>query len=148
MQKTKLTKWRSSFLCFVLIAAVALFVTGCKDNKTPANHENNPQQITAPTILGEGAVTFNFSVIGKDGKETDFVINTDQKTVCDALTEHDLIDGDMGPYGLYVKTVNGETLDFDKDGKYWAFYIDEEYATSGIENTDVTPGATYTFRAE
>ena len=57
-----------------------------------------------------------------------------------------MIDGDMGAYGLYVKTVNDITVDFDKDGKYWAFYIDGEYATKGVENTDITPGATYSLR--
>jgi len=86
--------------------------------------------------------------IDKEGNETNFVINTDKKTVGDALSELNMIDGDMGAYGLYVKTVNDITVDFDKDGKYWAFYVDGEYATKGVENTDITPGATYSFRVE
>ena len=37
---------------------------------------------------------------------------------------------------------------YDKDGKYWAFYVDGEYAATGVDSTDITAGATYTFKAE
>ena len=63
--------------------------------------------------------------------------------VGDALQELGLISGDEGPYGLYVKTVNGITVDYDKDGKYWAFYIGKEYAMTGIYDTDIADGAQY-----
>ena len=56
--------------------------------------------------------------------------------------------GDDTEYGLYVKTVNGVTVDYDTDGKYWAFYVDGEYAATGVDSTDITAGATYTFKAE
>lgn len=153
MQKTKLIKKLSAFLCIVLIAAIALFVTGCKDNKTnvtstPVQEGSAQQNASGDIVLGEGATTFNFSIVDKDGTETNFVIKTDQKTVCDALLELNMIDGDIGPYGLYVKTVNGITVDFDKDGKYWAFYVDGKYATSGVDHTSITPGAIYSFKVE
>ena len=47
-----------------------------------------------------------------------------------------------------MKTVNGITLDYDKDGKYWAFYVDGEYATSGVDSTPITDGASYALKAE
>ena len=56
--------------------------------------------------------------------------------------------GEDSEYGLYVKTVNGVTVDYDQDGKYWAFYVDGEYAATGVDSTDITAGATYTFKAE
>ena len=59
-----------------------------------------------------------------------------------------LISGDESEYGLYVKTVNGVTLDYDKDGKYWAFYVDGEYAATGVDSTDIAAGSTYTFKVE
>lgn len=149
MQKTKSIKFLSVFLYIVLIAAMALFVSGCTDNKTNVGSQNNTSQTTdSCTVLGEGATTFNFSVVDTEGNETNFIINTDKKTVRDALSELNMIDGDMGAYGLYVKTVNDITVDYNKDGKYWAFYIDGEYATTGVENTEITPGATYSFRVE
>jgi hypothetical protein len=72
-----------------------------------------------------------------------FTIHTDQETVGEALTEHDLIDGEQGAYGLYVKKVNGMTADFDVDGYYWAFYIDGELAMTGVDGTAIEEGVTY-----
>ena len=69
-------------------------------------------------------------------------------TVGAALLSLGLIAGEDSEYGLYVKTVNGVTVDYDQDGKYWAFYVDGEYAATGVDSTDITAGATYTFKAE
>ena len=54
-----------------------------------------------------------------------------------------LIEGEEGPFGLYVKKVNGVEADFDKDGTYWAFYINGEYAMSGVDTTKITEGEQY-----
>ena len=59
------------------------------------------------------------------------------------MQEHDLLKGEEGAYGLYVKTVNGMTADYDKDQHYWAFYINGEYALTGVDGTDITEGTTY-----
>ena len=55
----------------------------------------------------------------------------DRVPVLLALLALDLIAGEDSQYGLYVKTVNGITADYDTDGSYWAFYIDGEYAQTG-----------------
>ena len=60
----------------------------------------------------------------------------------------DLIDGEVGEFGLYVKTVNGITADYDKDGKYWAFYINGEYAQPGVDSIEITEGDSYSFQVE
>lgn len=103
---------------------------------------------TGVTTLGEGKTAFNLNVVDKDNNSTAFVINTDKETVGDALQELDLISGEESTYGLYVKTVNGITADYDVDGTYWAFYINGEYATSGVDTTNITEGATYEFKVE
>ena len=59
-----------------------------------------------------------------------------------------MIDGDESEYGLYVKTVNGITADYDTDGVYWAFYINDEYAPTGVDSTTITEGERYSFRIE
>ena len=43
---------------------------------------------------------------------------------------------------------NGKTLDYEKDGKYWAFYINDEYAATGVDATEVVEGTSYKFAAE
>ena len=46
-----------------------------------------------------------------------------------------------------VDTVNGITLDYNKDGMYWSFYINGEYAMTGVDATPVEANATYSFVA-
>ena len=149
MKQTKFLKVLSFVLCIVLVAAMALCTTACSDNK---NAEQETVQTTvAPNNsvkeLGKGATQFSFIVVDKDGNKTAFLINTDKTTVGDALLELDLIAGDESEYGLYVKTVNGVTLDYDKDQMYWAFFVNGEYATSGVDTTDIDENAEYKFEA-
>ena len=148
MKMQKIKSIIASFVCIVLIAAMALCITGCSD--TAGNDVSNNSNVasTEATTLGEGKTAFNFTVIDKDGKEAKFEIKTDKTTVGDALLENNLIAGEDSEYGLYVKTVNGVTLDYNTDGKYWAFYVDGAYATSGVDTTNIVAGATYTFKAE
>lgn len=150
--KTSFKKKTLSFiLCMVLTVAMALSTTGCNgsnNNNTPSTSAADTDSTTDATVLGEGSTSFAFSVTGTDGSMTQFEIHTDKATVGEALLELDLIAGDDSEYGLYVKTVDGITLDYDKDGKYWAFYIDGEYATSGVDSTQITAGASYAFKAE
>ena len=92
----------------------------------------------------------SFTVVTTDleGKETTHEITTDAATVGEALIEEGLIKGHTTDYGLYVDEVNGIALDWEKDGKYWAFYIIGEYAQTGVDTTNVEDGAVYTFKPE
>lgn len=155
MQKTRFSNSLSLFLCIVLIAAMALITSGCKGNNNsnaePASTVETSDAATVSettNILGEGEKQFYFTVTKADGTENSFEIHTDKTTVGEALMELDLIAGEESEYGLYVKTVNGITVDYDKDGKYWAFYVNGEYATSGVDTTEITDGASYEFKAE
>ena len=159
MNRNSIKKLLSVILCIVLIAAMALFASGCtgSKNETPteaptvaATENASPTEDSASdvTVLGEGSTVFSLVTADLEGKETTFEIHTDAETVGEALLELEVIDGEDGDYGLYVKTVNGLTLDWDTDGKYWAFYIDGEYALTGVDQTDVTAGAVYSFKPE
>lgn len=174
--RMKWSKKISSFiLCMMLIVAMAFTTTGCNGagaEKEPsgteaeanvqtegeANDETGPEvsdetepeasDQTEATVLGEGDTVFYVSVTDKEGAETDFEIHTDKETVGEALLDLELIDGEEGEYGLYVKTVNGITADYDKDGVYWAFYINGEYASTGVDATPITEGEQYSFKVE
>lgn len=162
MNKKTLKKMLALFLSTVLIAATALFATGCKNSeketpdttdKVTTEADTTVSDTTADekggkTVLGEGKTKFTFKVVDKDGNETLFEINTDKKTVGDALLELELIEGDAGDFGLYVKKVNGIVADYDVDQTYWAFYVNGEYAMSGVDTTDVEAGAEYAFKVE
>ena len=92
--------------------------------------------------FGSGAKTVVVEVKAEEQAVT-FTIKTDKDTVGAALLEHELIAGEESEYGLYVKVVNGITADYDTDQSYWAFYVNGEYATSGVDTTEITEGDTY-----
>ena len=92
--------------------------------------------------------SFTVVVTDLEGKETTFEYTSDKATVGEALVAEGLIEGHKTEYGLYVDSVNGIALDWEKDGKYWAFYIDSEYAMTGVDATAITEGATYAFKPE
>jgi hypothetical protein len=144
--KHSMNKLLSLILCAVLIAAMALSMTGCGGTKAPDPYET--ATITDGQILGEGSKEFTLVVVDAEGTETTATIRTDKTLVGEALLEHKLMAGDQQDMGLYVKAVNGKTYDFEKDGKYWAFYIDGEYAMTGIDATEIVPGTVYSLRAE
>ena len=95
------------------------------------------------TVMGEGATSFYLTVKNVDNTVTRFQINTDAATVGEALLALELIAGDESEYGLYVTSVNGITADWDTEKAYWAFYIDGEYAQTGVDATEIVAGATY-----
>ncbi len=155
--KSTNNKFKSLLILTALIFTLAFGVMGCRKDDVTDNSNENPQTTEATnnntssdnkTVLGEGKTKFNFTVADKAGNETTFEIHTDKKTVGDALLELSLIEGEEGDYGLYVKKVNGILADYDKDQTYWAFYVDGQYAMSGVDVTDIEEGKTYTFQVE
>lgn len=138
-------------LLVVLIAVMALIITGCTNNSQDEPTTTEPVQTTEQTsaiVKGEGENAFVFIAVDLDGNSTHYMIKTDKETVGEALVENGLIAGDDSEYGLYVKTVNGITLDYDKDGKYWAFYEENAYANQGVDQTPIKEGGVYTFKPE
>ncbi len=131
------------FLLVLLCLSVFLLSVGCGISGAAPK---NPAEEAVK--LGEGENTFNFSVVDADGNEALFEISTDRQIVGEALQALGLLQGEQGPFGLYVKTVNGITVDFDADGKYWAFYVNGEYAMQGVDATEIENGKTYTFKVE
>ncbi len=124
----------SCILCMVLIVAMALSFSAC------GNDSNVKDDAKAEK-------SFTFKVVDLDGSEKSFDIKTEAKTVGEALVNEGLISGTTGDYGLMVDTVDGVKYDYNADGVYWAFYINGEYAMSGVDSTDITDGATYSFAA-
>ncbi len=146
MQMKRMKCALSCILCTVLIVAMALITAACGDKADQPASET--VTITDGDVLGDGEVRFDFTVVDQEGKSVTCEICTDKKLVGEALQELGLLAGEEGPYGLYVKTVNGITVDYDKDGKYWAFYVDDAYASSGVDATEIRAGESYAFKVE
>lgn len=146
----------TAFLCMMLMVTMALCTAGCTGKQSNGNKmesglvstEGNNVTNEEVIVLGEGATVFAFTVVDKEGTETVFEIHTEKEIVGEALLELALIAGEEGAYGLYVKSVNGIVADYDTDGTYWAFYVNGEYATSGVDTTAIVEGESYMFKVE
>ncbi len=143
MKMTTFKKPLSFILCIVLITAMALTAIGCNDGK---NYDT--VTVSDGAVLGEGAVEFPLEIVDGEGISINVTVKTDKTTVGEALLDVKLIAGDVEQYGLYIKCVNGIVADYDADGTYWAFYVDGEYAMSGVDTTDVVEGAKYSLKIE
>ena len=132
-----------SIVCVALIAAMALACMGCGAKEEP--QAETPAASTEVKEMGEGAKTFAFEVQDLDGTKQSFLIHTDADTVGEALVALELIQGEPGPYGMYVKQVCGIPAVYEEDGSYWAFYENGEYGMTGVDLTDIDESVTYSF---
>ncbi len=130
MKKTNLLR---SFLLILLIAALAFPTFACKSSSGDG---------------GKKTFTFEVYLKGESTPKSTFTVETEKSTVGEALLEKGLIEGEEGPYGLYVKVVDGIRADYDETGTYWSFYINGSYASSGVDKTEIQDGATYSMRVE
>lgn len=89
--------------------------------------------------FGKGEKTVEVEVKVEEQSVT-FTIHTDADTLGAALLEHELIAGEDGQYGIYVKTVNGILADYDVNKSYWGFYQNGEYLMSGVDTTTIVGG--------
>ena len=130
----------NSTLSAVLLLVFILALTSCNTVDNVGLWENATYR--RDMEFGSSAKTVVVEV--KAGEElVTFTIKTDKDTVGAALAEHGLISGEVGEFGLYVKVVNGITADYDVDKSYWAFYINGEYALTGVDVTEITDGEIY-----
>ncbi|MBE6813260.1 MAG: DUF4430 domain-containing protein [Ruminococcaceae bacterium] len=94
-------------------------------------------------VLGEGSIALTVKVVGADGTENTFTVNTDADNLADALLNANLVDGDDGAYGLYIKFVNGVRADYDLDKAYWSLQKNGELLMTGSHETPIADGEQY-----
>lgn len=127
----------------VSISLLLIFtlLCGCGTQKADGGIWDSAQYVE-DTTLGSGIKTVTVEVAAEQ-KSVKFIIKTDKTTVGEALLEQNLIEGENSAYGLYIKKVNGMLANYDVDQTYWAFYINGEYAVSGVDTTDIDENAVY-----
>ncbi len=128
-----------AFLAVIAILVIAYFV-GAGVSKADGVWKD--AEYVKNTEFGTGEKTITVQVVA-EGKRVNFTIHTDKKTVGEALIEHDLIAGEDGPYGLYVKYVNGIKADYDENKAYWAFSKDSKPLDTGVDKTKIADGEKY-----
>ena len=90
----------------------------------------------------QGAKAFTVTVIHADGAEKVFNYRTDAETLGAFLETEGLISSEGADQGMF-HTVDGEKADWNVNQSYWAVYLGEEYAMTGIYDTPIADGAAY-----
>ena len=92
----------------------------------------------------EGGKTIEVDVTHKDGQTNTFVIQTDAEYLGQAMQEQGLLEGEEGPYGMYVLTVDGETVD-EANQEWWGYTKSGEQVNYGVDLCPIADGEHYEF---
>ena len=125
---------KKAIICISLIIFTCFNFTAC-NNKNESDLWQDAAY-TKDTEFGGGSKAVYVEVIAQD-KSITFTINTDKETLGDALMEHNLISGEKGSYGLYVKFVNGIEADYDKTSSFWALTKKGESLVTGVDGEKI-----------
>lgn len=134
---------KKRILCLFTAVIMCLSLCACTNSEAKSELWDNALY-TENTELGNGKKTLTIDVIAEE-KNVTFTVNTDKETLGEALIEHELIAGDEGPYGLYVKFVNGIEADYDKTQTYWGVTKNGESMMTGVDQEKITDGGKYEF---
>ncbi len=96
--------------------------------------------ITDP-FASQGTKTFTVTVIHGDGTEKVFTYRTTEEYLGAVLYAEGLI-VESASAGMF-DTVDGEKAEWNVDQSYWAFYIGEDYAATGVDTTPIRDGDTF-----
>ena len=116
-------------------------VTTADSTAVPASPWDSATYTESKTF-GEGTKTFELE-IKVDTHSVTFTVHTDEDFLGAPLLAHGIVTGEMGPYGLYILSVNGITADYDKDQAYWSISKGGDNLMTGADTTPIENGAHY-----
>lgn len=86
-----------------------------------------------------GDKELDVQVVCADGTSKDFHLSTDAAYLGEALKEAELIEGEEGPYGLFITAVDGVAAD-DSLQQWWCVTKGGESVTTGADATPIEDG--------
>ena len=139
-----------------VIAALIMILTLCScsgGTESPEGSEGTTSEaaeetsaavgvLEEDTTIGEGSLELTVKVVTED-KTLTLTVLTDATVLGDALIENGLVEGEEGPYGLYIKKVNGISAVYETDGAYWSLLVNGETALTGADGIETEDGAVY-----
>lgn len=122
----------SILLAFICVLSTVFAFASCQSEDDGTEESAKP-------------ITITLEVVGPDGSSKEHTVNTDSsKNLRQALEGAGLISGDEGPYGMYVKVVDGITADYNVDGSYWSLTKDGVLCL-GVDSTKIADGDHFEF---
>ncbi|MBR3705034.1 MAG: DUF4430 domain-containing protein [Oscillospiraceae bacterium] len=92
----------------------------------------------------EGSKTLTIEIVHGNGDSKEYTIHTDAEYLGQALMENEELGviGEDGPYGLYIKEVDGEKAS-DADQTFWSVSQDGESLLVGADQQPIADGEHY-----
>ena len=91
-----------------------------------------------------GSKTITVDVTHKDGTTNTFEITTDAEFLRGAMEQEGILEGVEAQYGLYVLTVDGETVD-EANQEWWCYTKSGEQVNYGVETCPIADGDHFEF---
>ena len=119
---------KQTIILIVMVVAVAAMIA--------AYFLTRPQAVLGPK-------EFTLVIVHKDGQSKEQTFTTREEYLGVFLEAEGIIKGEEGPYGMYIHSVEGEKAVYEEDNAYWAFYVGEDYASQGIDQTPIHNNTVY-----
>ena len=90
----------------------------------------------------KGGKNISVEVIGNEKEAVRYELSTTQEYLLGALKEIEELEmeSEDGPYGPMLLSINGEFAEFNTNGAYWAFYVNDGYCNYGVAEQPVEDG--------
>lgn len=96
--------------------------------------------VTAPTTTPTTTITTNVTIATTaKTKELTLNIERDNADVWQMLQDQAQVDFEKYNFGVFIKGINGLAAD---DKNYWAIYVNDKFAQTGIDQLEVKKGDT------
>ena len=92
----------------------------------------------------EGAKTITVEITHKDGTTKTFTIHTDEEYLRGALEQENLVAGSESEFGLFVQTMDGETVNPDNQ-EWWGYTKSGAYVEYSVDQQPIHDGDHYEF---
>ena len=91
-----------------------------------------------------GSKELTIEIVHGNGETKEFTIRTDAEYLGEALQENEELGviGEQGPYGLYIKEVDGEQAS-DADQTFWSVSLNGESLMVGADSQPINDGEHY-----
>lgn len=98
----------------------------------------------------KGTKSITVTVIDDQGTSTKYDHTTDAEYLREALEEIDglTVEGEESDYGLFVKTINGITADYNVNGAFWSFTVNGEQCNNGVDTQPIYDGDAFEISYE
>ena len=89
-----------------------------------------------------GSKTITIDVIHKDESVKTFTEKTEREFLGQVLADRKIVEGEEGPYGLFITTVDGEVAD-DGNQEWWCLTKDGGQVNTSADQTPIADGDKY-----